>query len=70
MTIIRFILIGLAFYLLVRSFVLHAIDNLQGNNRGNKDDNIKFNRKRQISKSIGEFVDYEEIEKKEREKSN
>ena len=67
MVIIRFILIGLIFYLLVRSFVLHAVDNLQGNNRGNKDDNIKFNRKRQISKSIGEFVDYEEVEKKERE---
>ena len=59
MLILRIILIGLAVFLLVRSFMQHAAANSAQNNKP-KDDTIKFSGKK-VSKSIGEYVDYEEI---------
>jgi len=59
MPIIRYILIGILVFLIIRLFVRHEKDN----NQKNTEDKIKFNGKK-ISKSIGEYVDYEEVDEK------
>ena len=59
MPIIRYILIGILVFLIIRLFVRHEKDN----NKKNTGDKIKFNGKK-ISKNIGEYVDYEEVDKK------
>jgi len=58
MPIIRYILIGILVFLIVRLFVWNGTDK----NRKNADDKIKFSGKK-ISKNIGEYVDYEEVDK-------
>ena len=63
MPIIRFILIALAVYLIVRSFLRHEINAAQNNNQKFKEEKIKFGEKK-ISKSVGEYIDYEEMDKK------
>ena len=62
MPIVRYILIGIAVYLIVRSFTRHITNAAQNNNQ--KENTIKFGGKR-ISKSIGEYVDYEDVDKKD-----
>ena len=57
MPIIRYILIAILVFLIIRLFVRHEKDN----NQKNTGDKIKFNGKK-ISKSIGEYVDYEEVD--------
>jgi len=59
MPILRIILIVIAVFLLARSFMQHETDN----NQNNTGDKVKFGGKK-ISKSIGEYVDYEEVDKK------
>ena len=61
MPVLRIILIGIIVYLIVRSFEQHSQDN---NPPANRVDKIKFGGKK-ISKSIGEYVDYEEVDKKD-----
>ena len=68
MIIIRITLIGLVIYLLVRSFILHELGK-QNNNQGYKNNGMKFDGKRKISKNIGEFVDYEEVDEKANKKN-
>ena len=63
MLITRFILITLAVYLLVRSFMRHGANAAQNDNQNA--DTIKFGGKK-ISKSIGEYVDYEEVDEEVR----
>jgi len=62
MPIIKYILIGLVVYLIIRSFIRREINSAQNDNR--KKDTIKFGEKK-ISKSIGEYIDYEDVDKKE-----
>ena len=64
MPVIRFILITFIVYLLVRSFMRHSINDAQNNNHENGGDKIKFETKK-ISKSIGEYIDYEEVDKED-----
>ena len=61
MLLIRYILIGLIVYLIVRSFIRHDINSAQNNK--NKGDKIKLEGNK-VSKNIGEYVDYEEIDEK------
>lgn len=63
MILIRFALIGLIVYLLVRSFMRYGSEDSQSStnqNPGNKD-NLTV---KKVSKKIGEYVDYEEVDKK------
>jgi large-conductance mechanosensitive channel len=64
MPIIRFLLIGLVIYLVIRSF-RNAVQN---NDQENKEYKIKPDGKR-ISKSIGEYIEYEDVNKKGRNKN-
>ena len=60
MILIRYLLIGLIVYLLVRSFVRF------GNGSDNSQQGVKSNDKqtgKKVSKEIGEYVDYEEVKK-------
>lgn len=57
---IRFFLISLIVYLLVRSFSRYFNDEEQPRqNQGPAQNNIKNGKK--ISKEVGEYVDYEEV---------
>lgn len=59
MIIIRFILIFLIVYLLLRGFVQSLfLNDTQSTPEPRKDDRTK---KKKISKEVGEFIDYEEI---------
>jgi hypothetical protein len=60
MILIRYLLIGLIVYLLVRSFVRF------GDGPGRKQDGFKSNDKqsgKKVSKEVGEYIDYEEVKK-------
>jgi hypothetical protein len=60
MILIRFILVSLIFYLLIRSFVRHgkAEDSVKGRSGPEKGDKISS---KGVSKKTGEYIDYEEI---------
>ncbi|HUX97539.1 MAG TPA: hypothetical protein VMV47_17530 [Bacteroidales bacterium] len=60
MILVRYFLIGLIVYLLVRSFVKFGQGNKPDSQLGKSEDSSK-SEKRKISKSVGEYVDYEEI---------
>ena len=63
MILIRFALIGLIVYLLVRSFMRYGSEDAQSStnqNPGSKD-NLTV---KKVSKKTGEYVDYEEVDKK------
>ena len=62
MLIIRYILIGLIVYLVVRSFARNNFGPAN-NNHENKGEKIKFEGNK-VSKKIGEYVDYEEVDEK------
>jgi hypothetical protein len=60
MILIRYLLIGLIVYLLVRSFVRF------GDGAGRRQDSFKSNDKqsgKKVSKEVGEYIDYEEVKK-------
>ena len=62
MMLVRYILIGLIVYLLVRSFARHASSGGSSSvQNGTDKDNRPGNKK--ISKKIGEYIDYEELKK-------
>jgi hypothetical protein len=60
MTLVRVFLIGLIVYLIIRSFAKFGEEKLSSNNPTR--DNRKPDTKK-ISKEIGEYVDYEELDK-------
>jgi large-conductance mechanosensitive channel len=62
MILIRFILISLAVYLIVRSFMRFGNDSEPEKPIKNPDNTGKPETKK-ISKNVGEYVDYEEISK-------
>jgi hypothetical protein len=60
MILIRYLLIGLIIFLLVRSFVRFGLGH------DNKQDSFKSDDKqagKKVSKEIGEYIDYEEVKK-------
>jgi len=62
MILIRFILIGLIVYLIVRSFTKYGEGAGPSVGRSDTDKNGRQDNKK-ISKEIGEYIDYEEIKK-------
>jgi len=60
MILIRFLLISLIVYLIVRSFIKHRQENEPGTPL-DKAENKEKPDTRKISKSVGDYVDYEEI---------
>jgi hypothetical protein len=63
MLLIRYLLICLIVYLIVRSFVRY-----HANERAAAGDHEEKNKvkSRSVSKEIGEYIDFEEVEKKEK----
>lgn len=65
MILIRYLLICLIGYLIVRSFVLFGRDDQKANiNQQDKKDKVPS---KKVSKKIGEYIDYEEIKKNKKE---
>jgi large-conductance mechanosensitive channel len=62
MILIRFILIGLIVYLIVRSFTRYGAGKVHSAGQEGTDNNDKKVTKK-VSKEIGEYIDYEEIRK-------
>lgn len=60
MILVRYFLIALIVYLLVRSFVKFGQENKSDSQLGKSEDGSKAE-KRKIPKSVGEYVDYEEV---------
>jgi hypothetical protein len=63
MMLIRFALIGLIVYLLVRSFMRFGEEQMHSGPKSEPERKDKVTVKK-ISKEIGEYVDYEEADKK------
>jgi hypothetical protein len=62
MILIRFILIGLIVYLIVRSFTRYADGDRLNSGQDGPNKNGKPETKK-VSKRIGEYIDYEEVKK-------
>jgi len=62
MILIRYLLIGLIVYLLVRSFIRYGNDDNPSAGQNGQDKNSKQTAKK-VSKEIGEYIDYEELKK-------
>jgi large-conductance mechanosensitive channel len=62
MIVIRFLLISLIVYLIIRSFRSFAQGNEQVINRSGQEKDSKVNSK-VVSKEVGEYIDYEEVDK-------
>jgi hypothetical protein len=62
MILIRYILIGLIVYLIVRSFIKYREGDRPSVNQNGRDKNEKAVTKK-VSKEIGEYIDYEEVKK-------
>ena len=63
MILIRFFLIGLIVYLIVRSFFRYGdSDGPDAGQNGNTGNSSK-NTGKKVSKKIGEYIDYEEVKK-------
>jgi len=64
MLLIRFLLISLIIYMIIRSFVRYS--NQEDSSKLNKDPDKSSNLpNKKISKEVGEYIDYEEVDKKE-----
>ncbi len=61
MILIRLALISLIIYLIIRSFVRFAVGD-RPSTRGPEPDNSGKNKEKGVSKDIGEYVDYEEVD--------
>jgi len=66
MILIRYLLVGLIIYLIVRAFIRFGDDDTSG--RQNKQNIKKGPSSKKVSKAIGEYIDYEEVKDKEKEK--
>jgi large-conductance mechanosensitive channel len=64
MILVRFILISVAVYLIIRSFMKFGKEDGPEHHKEKPENKGKSGSKK-ISKSIGEYVDYEEIRKKD-----
>jgi hypothetical protein len=62
---IRFILVSIIIYLLLKSFVRYFNDP-QPDEKIHGDNSKKDARSKGVSKEIGEYVDYEEVDKKKK----
>jgi large-conductance mechanosensitive channel len=62
MVLIRFLLISLIVYLIIRSFVKYTNEKETSINRSEQDNRSNISRKG-VSKKVGEYVDYEEVDK-------
>jgi hypothetical protein len=62
MILVRYILIGLIVYLIVRSFVRYSVGDRPTASQEGQDKNGKQVTKK-VSKEIGEYIDYEEVKK-------
>ncbi len=60
MLLIRYLLIGLIIYLIIRSFIRYAAED---NQPVRHDPGNQTKRNKKVSKEIGEYVDYEEVDK-------
>jgi hypothetical protein len=63
MILLRYLLIGLIVYLIVRSFARFGNTSGPSANQSGKDNNGRQVTKK-VSKEIGEYIDYEEVKKK------
>lgn len=64
MLLIRFLLISLIVYMIIRSFIRYS--NEEESSRLNKDPDKRSNLpNKKISKEVGEYIDYEDVDKKE-----
>lgn len=59
MILIRFFLISLIVYLIIRSFMRYGNES----ERGKQKEEYNNNETKKVSKSIGEYVDFEEVKK-------
>jgi len=64
MSLVRYLLLGLIVYLLVRSFMKYSHSDSSLNQEDQPFDNSEEAGKK-VSKSIGEYVDYEEVKDEE-----
>jgi len=62
MILIRFALVGLIIFLLVRSFMRFGEEERPSQQKSGPDQSSKSNSKK-VSKEIGEYVDYEDVDK-------
>lgn len=62
MILVRFVLIGLIVYLIIRSFARYGNETISSDRRAEPDKHDNTGKK--VSKEIGEYVDYEEIKNK------
>lgn len=63
MLLVRFLLISLIIYMIIRSFVRYSSE--EESSRLNKDPDKSSNLpNKKISKEVGEYIDYEEVDKK------
>jgi len=64
MLLVRFLLISLIIYMIIRSFIRYS--NEKESSKLNKDPDKSNNLPtKKISKEVGEYIDYEEVDKKE-----
>lgn len=63
MILVRFLLVGLIVYLIVRSFTRFGDGNVPSADQNGRDKNGKKVTKK-VSKEIGEYIDYEEVKKR------
>jgi hypothetical protein len=63
MLLIRFILISLIIYMIIRSFVKYSNEEESPKLKKDPDKSSNLTNKK-ISKEVGEYIDYEEIDKK------
>jgi len=57
---IRFVLISIIIYLIIRSFSRYFEEMNSGRERGQKQENTS--KSKRVSKEIGEYTDYEEVD--------
>ena len=62
MILIRFVLVSLIVYLIIRSFIRYAVEQKPGERRSGPEKESKISSKG-VSKEIGEYIDYEEVDK-------
>ncbi|MBS1231745.1 MAG: hypothetical protein H6R35_583 [Bacteroidetes bacterium] len=58
---IRFVLIGIIIFLIIRSFVTYFQDAVSSGQKG-KGDTKDDPKSKGVSKDVGEYVDYEEVD--------
>jgi hypothetical protein len=65
MIFLRYILVGVAIFLLIRALTNHTVTEGPAVHKPEQDKNSKTNSKK-VSKKIGDYIDYEEIKKESR----